>query len=225
MKQRIGMMLTALLVAFVLLFAGCAGGPEPEEEQGPQAAEPQTKRPVLLDHENYKFGKDMPDWVMMDANEIQQLDQYEDYYVFKFESPRAQSLQGAKIWTRNFEASAQLAQTVRNEVQSKFAGAAVGDTDFIETYQEQVVATFSEAQFSGYAPVADYWIEMRYFDADGDVEEDAFTYFVLYTIEKDTLDRMIQTALDQAEEEAQPETDEEERAKQRVEEAFENGLR
>ena len=178
----------------------------------------------MLDHKNYKWGRDVPDWVVMNAQELEELDRYEGRYVFKFESPRAQSLQGAEIWTRNFQAASQIAQVVRNRVQTKFAGAAAGDIDMVETYMEQVVQSLSDAEFSGYQPVDDYWVQMRYYNDDGSVEEDGYTYLVLYTIPKETLDRMIDEALDQAARQNQPDTEEEETARQRVEEAFANGL-
>ncbi len=215
--------LAGLVVLLVVMLVGCAGGPEEEREPlNANVPEPILRRPDLLDHKNYKFGREVPEWVVMDATEIEEMDEYEDVYVFKFESPRAQSLQGAELWTRNFTAASQIAQTVRNRVQVKFAGAAVGDMDMVESYMEQVVQSLSDAEFSGYQPEADYWIQMRYYRPDGSVDEDAYTYLVMYTIPQNTLDRMIQDALDEAGDE--PETEEEETARQRVREAFENGL-
>jgi len=221
--KRIGK-LTGLALLLALVMAGCASTPEPEKESlTKNLPAPVLKRPDILDHKNYKFGRDIPDWVVMDATEIEKLPQYQDDYVFKFESPRAQSLQGAELWTRNFTAASQIAQTVRNRVRVKFAGAAVGDMNMVENYMETVVDSLSDAQFSGYQPVADYWIQMRYYRDDGTVDEDAYTYYVLYTIPKTTLDRMIRDALDNADQ--KPATEEEVTARQRVKDAFENGLR
>lgn len=221
MNKRVATV-AGLVVLLVIMLVGCAGGPEEEEPVNANVPEPILRQPDLLDHKNYKFGREVPEWVVMDATEIEDLDEYEDVYVFKFESPRAQSLQGAELWTRNFTAASQIAQTVRNRVQVKFAGAAVGDMDMVESYMEQVVQSLSDAEFSGYQPEADYWIQMRYYEPDGSVDEDAYTYLVMYTIPKNTLDGMIQDALEEADEE--PETEEEETARQRVREAFENGL-
>ncbi len=221
MNKRVST-LAGLIVLLAVMLVGCAGGPEEEEPVNANVPEPILRRPDLLDHKNYKFGREVPEWVVMDATEIEEMDDYEDVYVFKFESPRAQSLQGAELWTRNFTAASQIAQTVRNRVQVKFAGAAVGDMDMVENYMEQVVQSLSDAEFSGYQPEADYWIQMRYYRPDGSVDEDAYTYLVMYTIPQTTLDRMIQDALDEAGDE--PDTEEEVTARQRVREAFENGL-
>jgi hypothetical protein len=224
-RDSVKRILTILLVASALaaVLASCASAPEPTPEaEEAEMQEPLVRRPDILDHKNYKWGQDVPEWVMMDALDIEQMEEYEDHYVFKFESPRAANLQGAELWTRNFTASSQIAQIVQNRVQTKFAGAAAGDMDMLETYMEQVVQSFSEAQFSGYTPEADYWVQMRYYDAEGEPTEEAYTYVVLYTIERDTLDQMIQDALERAGEE--PDTEEEETARDRVREAMSGGL-
>lgn len=209
-------------VLLALVMAGCASSPEPEpEESRPTMAEPTTRRPEMVDHKNYKWGTPVPDWVTMEVDEIENLSEFEDQYVFKFESPRAQSLQGAELWTRNFQAASSIAQTVQNRVQTRFAGAAAGDMDLVENYMEQVVATFSDQEFSGYRAARDYWVRMRYFDAEGEVEEDAYTYVVLYTIPESTLDRMVQDALDGADTNL---TEEQATVRDRVKDAFEQGL-
>lgn len=226
MKRSIFFLVFVSVMA--LLIAGCGSDPEPAPAPPPEPSptenvqEPILKRPDMLDHKNYKWGREVPDWVVMNTQELEEMDRFEDQYVFKFESPRAQSLQGAELWTRNFQAASQIAQVVRNRVQTKFAGAAAGDMDMLETYMEQVVQSFSDAEFSGYQPVDDYWVQMRYYDDDGSVDEDAYTYLVLYTIPERTLDRMINDALEEADE--APDTEEEQTARERVKEAFENGL-
>ena len=214
----------ALVVATLLVIAGCGSKPEPVPESVTAGVPaPIARRPDVLDHRNYRFGRDIPEWVVLDANELEQEAQYSDVYVFKFESPRSQSLQGAELWTRNFTAAADIAQTVRNRVQVKFAGAAVGDMDMVESYMEQVVLAFSDAQFSGYQRTADYWMQMRYYTPEGRVDEDAYSYYALYTIPRNTLDRMIRDALANADRN-QPASEEEQSARDRVKEAFENGL-
>ena len=218
MKRSV--LLIVLVAILSIMIAGCGSDPDPTEN----VQEPILKQPDMLDHKNYKWGRDVPDWVVMNPQELEEMDRFEGQYVFKFESPRAQSLQGAELWTKNFQAASQIAQVVRNRVETKFAGAAAGDVDMLETYLEQVVQSFSEAEFSGYQPVDDYWVQMRYYNDDGSVDEDAYTYLVLYTIPEETLDRMINEALEQAERRNDPSTEEEETARQRVKEAFENGL-
>ncbi len=218
------MIKATIAVVAVLAIAACGSKPDPAPASATAGVPaPIARRPDVLDHRNFRFGRDIPEWVVLEANELERQPEFSDVYVFKFESPRAQNLQGAELWTRNFTAAADIAQTVRNRVQVKFAGAAVGDMDMLETYMEQVVLTFSDAQFSGYQRVSDYWMQMRYYTPEGRVDEDAYSYYVLYTIPRNTLDRMIRDALNNAGRD-QPVTQEEQRARDRVKEAFENGL-
>jgi hypothetical protein len=218
------MSLIALLAA---LFIGCASPPppppppEPEKEET-KLDEPLAKKPDLIDHKNYKWGTQPPEWVTMDVEEIESMDKYEASYVFKFESPRAQNLQGAQLWLDNFQAASQIAQQVSLRVQSKFAGAAAGDMDMLETYMEQVVKTLAEATITGFKKVDDYWVQMRYYKPDGSVDEDAFTYLALYTVPEEILDEMVRNALDNTGE--KPDTEEEKTARDRVKEAFDEGF-
>jgi hypothetical protein len=140
--------------------------------------------------------------------------------VFKFESPRAKDLQGAELWTKNFTAASEIAQQVKNRVQVKFAGAAAGDMNKLETYMEQVVKSFSDATFAGYKQKDSYWVQMRYYKSDGKVDEEAYTYLALYTIPKDTLDELVRKALDEANNANKPQSPEEQTARKRVQEAF-----
>ena len=196
---------------------------QPVEEVSVEITETLVRQPELLDHKNFKFGREVPDWVALEASEIEARELYPSSYAFKFESPRAQDLQGAQIWTRNFIATSELAQIVRDRVEVKFAGAVAGDIDLVESYLEQVVQRVSETEFSGYRPVSDYWLQLRYYSADGSVEEDAYTYIVLYTIPKAILDGLIQQSLEGADAE-QPASEEERSARALVREAFEEGL-
>jgi hypothetical protein len=212
-----------ILVGSIVLIAvmGCVGAPR-GRPRDVDIEDPIVRQPDILDHKNYKFGREIPDWVFMEAYEIEQFRDYQDFYVFKFESPRAQSLQGAQMWARNFQAASELTQTIRNRVEVKFAGSAAGDMDRVDEYMEEVVSSLSSAQFSGYRPEADYWVELRYYDAEGEVAEEAYTYYVMYTIPKEILDRTVMKALEEADEESvSPEA---RRARDRVKDAFENGL-
>ncbi len=220
--QLLGIILRIGAVVLILtVISGCfgAGRGRPRDVD---IDDPIVKQPDILDHKNYKFGREIPDWVFMEGFEIEQLREYRDFYVFKFESPRAQSLQGAQMWARNFQAAAELAQTIRNRVEVKFAGSAAGDLDRVDEYLEEVVNSLSTAQFSGYRPEADYWLKLRYYDAEGDVAEEAYTYYVMYTIPREVLDRTVMRALEEADDETV--SDEERRVRNRVKDAFENGL-
>jgi len=220
-KVVFGLVLAAL--AFTLV-TGCASKPKAKGATAAPAAkvaEPIVRRPDMLDHKNYKWGTQPPEWVTMNVTDLEAMDKYKSDYVFKFESPRAKDLQGAELWTKNFTAAAEIAQQVRNRVQVKFAGAAAGDMNQLGSYMEQVVKSFSDATFTGFKQKDSYWVQMRYYKPDGNVDQDAFTYLALYTIPQATMDELVRKALEEAGQTVKPKTPEEQTARKRVQEAFE----
>ncbi|MDR3200449.1 MAG: hypothetical protein LBT68_03220 [Spirochaetales bacterium] len=162
--------------------------------------------------------------IMMNVDDLEALDKYKSDYVFKFESPIAQNLQGAELWTKNFTANAEIAQQVQNRVQAKFQGAAAGDMNDLGTYMESTVKSLSDATFSGYRQRDNYWVKMRYYKADGSPESEGYTYLALYTIPRKTLDDLIQKALGSADTVEKPKTENERTARERVKEAIAEGL-
>lgn len=215
------------VAALSLVFIGCPSAPKPKEE--PVATpkpevKPVAKKPDIIDHKDYKWGKDVPDWVTMDVTELEKLPEYEGMYLFKFESPRAQDLEGARLYVENMQAATEIARIVSTRVQQKFAGAAAGDLDKLEVYMEAVTKVLAEATVTGYRKLADYWVQMRYYREDGSVDEDAYTFLALYGVDKTTLDDMVRKALEDADNQNKPKSEEEKTARDRVKEAFAEGF-
>lgn len=180
-----------------------------------------VKKPEIIDHKNQAFGGDIPDWLPADIGEIEAMDKFEGKYCFKFESPKSKNLEGAKMWTNNFTAQSEIARLISTRVKQKFGGAAVGDTDMLETYMENVVQTLAKAEISGFRKYGDYWTQRRFFDASGDPEGDYYNYWVLYVIDQKKVDELIGNALDGSD---KPKTEEERTARARVKELFSDGL-
>ena len=226
MKKTLSIILL-VVVAFVFV-TSCGSKPAPKQEPAkkdePKKVEALVKRPDVLDHKNYKWGKEPPEWVTQNIDELQALDKYKNDYVFKFESPRAKDLQGAELWTKNFTAAAEIAQQVKNRVQVKVAAAAAGDINQLGGYMEQVVKSFSDATFAGYKQKDSYWVQMRYYKADGSPDQEAYTYLALYTIQRNVLDELVKKALEEAGNTVKPKTAEEQTARKRVEKAMSEGL-
>jgi hypothetical protein len=221
------MMYVLMFAGLVFLFVtGCGSSGDstkPEPIESPQVSSA-VRRPDLLDHKNYVFGRDVPEWVMMDQGEIETLDRYKNDYVFKFQSPGAQNLQGAELWTKNFTANSEIAAQIRTRVQAKFAGSAAGDMNDLVSYMENTVKSLSDATFSGYRERENYWIQQRHYKADGSVDRDDFTYYSLYTIPRSTLDQLVNKALNDADIADKPKTENERTARERVKEAFAEGF-
>lgn len=206
----------AIIVGMFFVLFGCATS----TLETPKSI---LRRPDLLDHKNLKFGREIPQWVLRSQMEIEDENTYPQRYVFKFESPRSQNLQAAELWTRNFSAAERISQLISTRVEAKFVGAVEGDLNRLQNYLEQVTKTISNTTVSGYKVEADYWIQNRYYNINGEIDENAYTFFALYTISKSSVDRLIRSALEDATEKTAL-TPAQERARERVSESFSDGL-
>ena len=186
---------------------------------GPRIREPEMSRenqPEVLD-DMYHQARDVPRWIFLEIGELEA--DAEGVYLFKFiESGR--NLDGLKLWARGFSASSEIARMVTTDVRDKFVAAAVGDKDLLETYIEETVKSLSGAQYSGARKTGEYWWQVRRMHADGTVE-DVYEYFLLYSVPQEQIDAAIRRALGEAEEKAEPKNEEEQKARERVKEAFE----
>ena len=215
MKKAIKMIIG--LAAAAAIFANCAT----KDSKALGTVSPNVKKPEIIDHRNFKWGKDVPMWVAQEPQELQKNSDYKDVYLFKFESPRSKSLEGAELWTRDFSVPSEMARMVRMRVESK--AAAAGDKDKIDGYLEDIVKTITNTNLSGFKKESDYWVQMRYFDADGKPSADDFTYIVLYSIPKKTLDRLVSDAVNGADN-VKPKTEEEKTVRERVKQALSEGI-
>ena len=210
----------AVLAAAV---AGCAGKGAGKNSKLLGTVSGSVKKPEYIDHKNLKWNKEIPGLVAEEAHNLEKQSEYKDSYLFKFESPRSKNLEGAELWTRDFSVPSEMARMVKTRVESKAAAAAAGDKDKIDGYLEDVVKTITDTKLTGFKKVSDYWVQMRYFDAEGKPAGDDFTYIVLYSISKKTLDKLISDALNGADE-AKPKTEEERTVRDRVREALKEGI-
>lgn len=207
--------LIAAVAAIVLASCGTTG---------PAAKAPTKKTFEIIEHKGSLIGKDTPNWVGLEQNEIQALPEYKDVYVFLFEE-RGASLDGVKIWANKFSARSELAGIIKTRVQDKFAGAAAGDKDKLETYFENISKSVADGDYSGAKKEADWWVKAQYYDLKTNQlkDEEVYTYFLLYTIDKKILDKQIAKAIDGAEAN-KPKTEEEKTARSRVREALAEGF-
>ncbi len=206
------MYLVALFVVLALI--GCASAPAPQKQEVKAVAKFE-----IVDHKNATLGGDVPAWASMDEGDLEQDPKFEKFYVFRFEE-NGKSLDGVRTWANNFAAQSEIAKLINTRVQQKFAGAQVGDKDKVESYFENVVKTLADAKISGYRKFGDYWVLKRYLKPDGSPDREEYVYYVLYTIEKGTLDKLIQDAIAGT----AAKTEEEKTAQQRVKEIFAEGL-
>jgi hypothetical protein len=204
--------LLSVLVILLALSFSCASKPVTPK---PTPA-PKLEEWVII--ESKSLTNTVPDWCNMTPIELEKTDKYKDYYVF-IQDQTGKSLEGIKLWATGFSAPSEIARLVSTRVQDKFAGAAVGDKNELETYMEQVVKTVSEAQFSGVRVEGDFWIK-RQNKANGVIE---YRYLFLLTVPRTEIQAAIQRALDGAGKNV-PKTPEKERAIANVKKLMDDGL-
>jgi hypothetical protein len=199
MKKLLSLVLVLALLAFVI---GCKSA---------------------LEHKNSALGGDPPDWAFMEMDELEALEKYADFYVFKFDQV-GEDLEGVKAWTRSFSAATEVARMVSTRVMNKFAGAQVGDRDMVETYMEEVAKVLAVAEYSGARRAGDFWVLQQTFDDKGKPDKRIYRYWLLYTVPREQIEDAIERALNEEDQKNKPKTEEEKVARDRVQELFGEGL-
>lgn len=204
----------------VLAMVGCATSSKAEKgEEGPKevvVVEGKVEEWVIVDHKTKDFGGNVPRWVTKTPMQLQKEDMYKDYFIF-IEDQLGKDLDGIKIWATNFSINSNITRMVANRVESRFAGAAVGDKDMVETYMENVVKSVSAATFSRVVIEDEFWIKKQS-KASGEVE---FRYLFLVTVPRGEIDAAIKRIFSDADDANKPKTEEEKVARERVKEIFE----
>ncbi len=201
----------AALIAGVVL-AGCASGPETNPAE--IVDEPGFR---IIEHKNSTLGGDIPDWTTLDEGALEADSRFEGQFVFRFEETGG-NLQGVKAIADNMRAPSELARLISTRVEQVFAGAEVGDQDFVETYFENVVKTVSETEVNGFRKYGDFWVLKEYQNQDGSAGDREYAYYTLYTIDESIVDELVGRAIEGLE----PETEEEVSARDRVRQVLED---
>lgn len=186
------------LIAAALVFSGCASK---QEDPEPKELESQVKTEVL-EHKGTALGvNQLPVWVETYISEgilaVEKLSSYDGSYCFIGEEAGS-NLDALQVWVSSFDVPSEIAASVSTRVNALFTGAASGSPDGeYGTYFENIVKSTSSASYSGARKVNDWWILTRRYDPDQKKKyEDEYRCYVLYTIDKDLLDRQVLEMMD-----------------------------
>lgn len=222
-------LIVLLFIGLTVLMVGCGSAPEPVVEQPEEqpeetiVVEPQVFQPKVIDHAKMAYGGSVPEWVFMEAMDLEKTDDYADSYVFIIEDS-GPNLDFLKSWAKGFEASQEVARMVSTRVKSKFTGAEVGDEAGLERYMENVVKTVSEAEYSGARTAGDFWVYRQHYKDDGSPDKKEYLYRMLYVVPRDQVTDAIERALEGADAANKPKTEDEITARERVKELYAEGL-
>ena len=194
----------------VVLVAGCKSPPtSPAEFEEPTF--------TIIEYKNMALGAEIPDWVTKDVGELE--DDFEGEYIFRFEQT-GRDLTGVKNIADNMNAPAEVARLVSTQVEQVFAGAQVGDDNFVESYFENVVRTVAEAEINGLRKYGDFWVLKQYYDERGQATEREYEYYTMYRISQTQVDDLIERAITGLD----TRTEEEQTARERVRQILADGF-
>ena len=195
------------LAAFVLLgtLASCGStlklkGEEPVMNTG---------KPEIIDYQGLALGSQIPDWVIAIADGSQKrvrksLDIPNSKQIFILQN-KGTILESLKVWTDQVDARAEIAssieQTVAQTVQTEME-VYQSDKASMEKSAKIYSATMTNVTLNGLTKEDYYWIKTRTPKVDiknpklpSDYNEE-YTYYVVYTLDKDLYERQIAQAMD-----------------------------
>lgn len=224
MKKQVMLALSSILVIAVCV--GCA-----TVEKSSKGVTEKTKlnvkhakRPDIIDHKNMKWGKEPPEWVSMEKEEIEKSGTYGDVYVFKFESEKGKDLEGSQMWLKNFSIGSEISRLIAQRVEDRAVSAAEGNKDQVAAFTKELVKIVSQATINGLKKESDYWVLQRYYNSDEEVEGEFYSALILYSVPKSTLDGIVKEAIKQANIKEPTKTLEEKDVRDTVIKAFDQGM-
>jgi hypothetical protein len=202
------------LLVLLIVAVGCKSTPKGNETTTTSDTTMKPPEPQILTHQYAGLGE-VPSWVLMPVGKIEELPEFKGYYVFK-ESFSGRNLEGTKVQAQNFSIDDQIARMVSVRIQSKYAGALVGDSDNAEQYFEKVVKSIADGRVGGAKKYDEYWVERRYFKNDGSIDKDVYEYYLLVRVPESE----IKAAIARAFAGNKPKSEEETRAQDLVKDAL-----
>ena len=164
------------------------------------AAAPEIKR-TTLDYKGASLGSEIPQWTMAiaedDYERVEKEERFKDRQLI-FVVEYGKNLDLLRSWANNFSAQAQVSRLISNKVQAQFGGIQEGDknsSDEADSYLKEIVATLSNIKISGLRKERDFWIKVRIVDNEKQTTTEQYEYYLMYSINKQDLQRQIDIEL------------------------------
>lgn len=184
---------TNLFLAAVILSAGTylSGCASTNEASAPSIATGSSVTRETIDWKGAVVNREPPVWVYDAlASDYESLENGElagklkdKYYVVVSGSRVKKTDRDLKLLESSVAANymVQIAQTLNNGVDQRFSGSLSTNEDT----QKQLTATATEAKFTGFMKVGDYWLLQRVTDKKNDKTTENYTVVQVYACEKD----------------------------------------
>jgi hypothetical protein len=216
------------VLALIFSLVACQSTKKGDPDKLGNADVSKVNRPEIVDYKGSEFQANPPKWITayIDGGipAVEKLPEFSGKYCIIFEMD-AENKDSVMLMIANFRAANEIAGRISTRVQSRFAGAQVGDQKTLETYMESVVKVAREATVSGFFQDGEMWTQLQTFKPGAKKEPDKviFRGYQLWTIDKDLLKQQIDKILDSTAAN-EPKTPEKQAAIDRVKEAFYEGF-
>jgi hypothetical protein len=184
-----------LVVVCAVVLSGCASKKESLDDIKAQELKGSVKIETI-EHKGSKLGiNQLPVWVQTYVERgipgLEALSDFDGQYCFVGESTGT-NLNALTTWASSYNVARDMATSVSNSVDAKFVGSETGSPQAnYGSYYETVVTTTANATYSGARKINDWWVLTRRTEPGSKKSTEEYTYYVLYTIDRQSLDQQI----------------------------------
>jgi hypothetical protein len=188
MKKRMVIVAGAVLGVALLVGTGCSS----------LKIGSKGKDPLILDHAGRDLGvTEKPKWVQVWATSRNVINleaerEYRDSYCFVAEDSGS-NLKAVQAWLNTVQINDIIGSRISTRVGSTAeANVSTADNAEYSNFLNNVMTVTRDATYTGVVKTSDYWIKWRTYDPDDKTKsKDEYTAYVLYTVEKKTLNTQI----------------------------------
>jgi hypothetical protein len=198
MKSVKKLLVLSALFAAITVFWACKSQAKP----APGIKLSSDVKTETIEHKGTGLGVDtIPPWLSEyiqrnGTRSVEALPEYKNYYVIVAEE-RGPELQQVITWANNFNAQQQLGAMINTRIASVFKAneSKLPDQDESRRKYDNAINTLVSASYSGARKEGDWWLKQRITEK-GKEPEVRYTDYVIYTIDKASLNEQIKTQIE-----------------------------
>jgi hypothetical protein len=201
-----------IVVIFSILFAACAGQQDkiifrPDTVNNPREPSRIFDTWEIIESQNGKELKDIPEWVRWyidnEVNEIEVLERFSGKYMF-FGKNGGSNFSVLQQWANSFTVEQDLPRLITQRVERRlvFSASLYPDDEYGE-YFEFLIREISNGEFLGAVKEQTFWLKRIVVNSaedddsidtqsNPDTGQEQYEFFVLISVDKETLQRQIQ---------------------------------
>lgn len=162
-----------------------------------------TKRQTIVDYQGGVFGQEIPEWVKAVVNGEKNrlpklLPNLEGKKIF-IASERGSDLDFVKTWVDGVGLDQKIAKIFETNIAAAQQTVSQGLDSDKKTVMTKEIKNFTQSltsvRLSGLEQEASYWVQVEKYDAEGNVSETYFEYYVIASMDEDIFESQLAQAL------------------------------